>query len=451
MPLKIIIIGAGEVGFHIARRLSSENKDVVVLDRSAQALRRVIENLDVKTIEGSGSSPSVLRDAGIAGTDILLAVTDSDETNFIACTVAHALHPGLIKLARIRNEEYVSFLEDILGIGKVINPEDEVVKSVVQIMTVPGAVDVNEFADGRIKLIGVRVEEGPLIGLRLMDMRAAAQGLRFIIAAIVRKEQLIIPSGTDSVQQGDLVYFVCEDERLYDVLALLGMQARPAREVLVIGGGNIGLKIARTLEGKGYHVKLVDRDPERCAVLAQQLEKTLVLQGDGTDQDLLEEENIRHMDVVVTVTGDEETNILCSLLAKSLGAGRTITRINKFAYFPLVAAIGIEHTVSPRQSAVNSILRYMRRGKVLTSAAIKGEEAEALEAIALEHSDVAGKSLAELKLPKGALVLSIQREGAIIFPGGDTVIEPQDRILILSTRKNIERVERALMVKLEYF
>lgn len=454
--LKVIIVGAGEVGFNIAKRLAMENKEVVVVDRNASALRRIVEVLDVQTVEGSGSSPKVLDAAGIRKADVLLAVTDSDEINIIACIFAKTLAPDIIKLARIRNDEYREYGEqmimDILNVDMVINPDVEAVKTIEQLISLPDAEEVNEFADGRIKLIGLRTSESPLIGRRLMNLREAVGEIPLIVAAIIRDDTLIIPSGDDVIMTGDLVYFVCRERDIQAVMSHFGSETKPVRNVLIIGGGDIGLRLAQILERKGgLHVKIIERDEERCDHLAQALHKTVVLCGDGTDQDLLLEENVKGMDVVISVTGDEENNILTSLLAKNLGAPKAITRIDKGAYFPLVRAIGIENTVSPRLSAVHTILRFMRRGKVLSTTSIQGDQAEALEAIAQENSDIAGKALKDLNLPRGSLVLSIQRGEEVVFPTGDSVIHPQDRILILSTRKHLEAVEKALTVKLEYF
>ena len=454
--LKVIIVGAGEVGFNIAKRLAMENKEVVVVDRNAAALRRIVEVLDVQTVEGSGSSPKILDLAGISKADVLLAVTDSDEINIIACIFAKTLAPDIIKLARIRNDEYREYGEqmimDILNVDMVINPDVEAVKTIEQLISLPDAEEVNEFADGRIKLIGLRTRESPLIGRRLMNLREAVGEIPLIVAAIIRDEKLIIPSGDDIVMTGDLVYFVCRERDIHEVMAHFGAETKPVRNVLIIGGGDIGMRLAQVLERRGgMHVKIIERDEQRCDHLAQILHKVVVLCGDGTDQDLLLEENVRGMDVVISVTGDEENNILTSLLAKNLGAAKAITRIDKGAYFPLVRAIGIENTVSPRLSAVHTILRFMRRGKVLSTTSIQGDQAEALEAIVQENSDIAGKALKDLNLPRGSLVLSIQRGEEVVFPTGDSVIRPQDRILILSTRKHLEAVEKALTVKLEYF
>ncbi len=447
-----VIIGAGEVGFHIAKRLAGENKQVVVVDRNPDALRRLTEYMDVQTVHGSGSSPMVLDQAGASDADMILAVTDSDEINLIACFFSNVLNPKATKLARIRNEEYTLYRDALssLNMGMVINPEVEVIKTIDRLLTSPGVQDYNEFAKGKIKMVSVRLNEGPLLNTRLMDLKSKVGNVTFIVAAIVRDEKLIIPTGQDVVKPCDLVYFACEDKDFTSVLHTFGCGAKPIRDVMVIGGGKIGQRFAHLCERRGYHTKLVDPDKQRCEELAEKLSKTIVLHGDGTDKDFLIEENVHHMDVVVSLTGDEETNILSSLLAKNLGAKRTITRINKVAYQPLVRAIGIEHSVSPRISAVNSILHFVRRGKVLSTVTIKNDEAEVLEAIAQEKSDIVSSPVKNLDFPKGALLLAVIRGNEVIIPTGDTVVQPQDRILIISTRQTISKVEQALTVKLEH-
>lgn len=454
--MKIIIVGAGEVGFHIASRLSLENKDVVVVEKDADALRRVFENLDVQKVQGCGSSPAILEQAGIQEADILLAVTDSDEINLVASLFANMLSPATFKLARIRSEEYLKYQDALskepYGIDVMINPEDEAVKMVERLLQVPGAVDVGEFANGRIKLIGVRLEaDCPVAGTKLVDLEKKTDNKNILVVAIIRNEKLIIPSGEDQLLAGDLIYFVSEEKELKEALKIFGKRAEPFKKVLLVGGGNLGLKLAKALEGYSIHAKLIEKDHNRCNKLAEVLDKVVVLQGDGSDQGLLQEENVQDMDVVATLTGDEETNILTSLLAKRMGAHKTVTRINKLSYFPLVSAIGLDHIVSSRLAAVNSILQYVRRGKVLSAMALKGEEAEALEAVALETSDIVGKPLEQIPFPKGALVVAIIRGDEVIIPTGDSVILPQDRIIIFSTLQSIPQVEKALMVKLEYF
>ena len=454
--MKFVVIGAGEVGFHIARRLALENQDVVVVDNNAEALRRVVEGMDVQTVQGGGSSPVILEQAGIKGAEILLAVTDSDETNLVACFFANMLSPTTIKLARIRSEDYILYedalRQDPYRIDVVINPEAEAVKAVVRLLRVPGAVDVGEFADGRIKLIGVRLDaDSSVAGTKLVDFRQKTGKKKILVAAIIRSEKLIIPSGEDQILGGDLVYFVSEEKEVKAALKIFGKRAEPFNRVLLVGGGNLGLKSAKALEGLSIHTKLIEKDPDRCRELAEQLDKVVVLQGDGSAEELLQEENIQDMDVVITLTGNEETNILASLLAKRMGAHKTVTRISKFGYFPLVSAIGLEHIISPRLAAVNTILQHIRRGKVLSAMALKGEEGEALEAVAMETSDIVGKPLRQLHFPKGALIVAIIRADEVIIPTGDSVILPQDRIIIFSTRQAIPKVEKALTVKLEYF
>jgi trk system potassium uptake protein TrkA len=454
--VKIVIVGAGEVGFHIASRLALEHKDVVVVDNNAGALRRVQEALDVQAIQGCGSSPAILEEIGLRGADILLAVTDSDETNLVACLFASLLSPATIKLARIRGADYLQYenvlKDDPYRIDVIINPEDEAVKGVERLLKVPGAVDVGEFADGRIKLIGVRLDsDSPVVDTRLVDLHEKTGDKKILIAAIVRDERLIIPSGKDELLAGDIVYFVSEKDELKLALKIFGKKAEPLNRVLLIGGGNLGLKLAKALEALSVHTKLIEKDPERCRELAQLLDKVVVLHGDGSEQRLLEEENIRDMNVVATLTGDEETNVLTSLLAKRMGAQKTVTRISRFSYFPLVSAIGLDHVVSSRLAAINTILQYVRRGKVLSAMTLKGEEAEVLEAVAMETSDIVGKPIKKIRFPKGALVIAIIREKEVIIPTGDSVIQPKDRIVILSRRQGIPQVEKALMVKLEYF
>jgi trk system potassium uptake protein TrkA len=345
--LKIVIVGAGEVGYHIASRLALENKDVVVIDKDPVAVRRIAESIDVQTLTGSGSNPSILEEAGIKEAEILLAVTDSDEANLVACLVANFLSPGTKKLARIRDagfdHYYDTFREQAPHIETVINPEIEVVKTIRRLMHVPGAIDVGEFADGRIKFVGIQLAPNTrLAGARLSELPDLLDDRRILIAAIVREEEVIIPSGRDRLQPDDLIYFICEDNQLMDTLSVFDKHAEPVKRVMIIGGGRIGYRLANQLEEQSIYCKIIEKQADRCAELADQLNKTIVLHGDGSDQGLLNEENIGEMDVVVTLTDDEETNILSSLLARRLGAGKAITRISKFSYYPLMTAIGIE-------------------------------------------------------------------------------------------------------------
>ena len=453
--MKIVIVGAGEVGFHIASRLAMEDKEVVVIDYDPEALKRLSESIDVQTVAGSGSSPAILEEAGIREAEIMLAVTDSDEVNLVACLMADTLSPTTKKLARLRGADFDryhdTFKVNAPHIDTVINPDIEVVRTIERLMSVPGAVDVGEFADGRIKFVGVYLEPGSrLAGVRLSDLPTVLKEDRPLIAALVRDDQLIIPRGDNHLRDGDLVYFISEEKSLFKHLSIFDKHATPVKRVLIVGGGRIGYRLAKQLEDKSIACKIIEKRATQCDFLAERLARTVVLHGDGSDQSLLVEENIHDIDLVVTLTGDEETNILTSLLAKRLGARKTITQINKFSYFSLMSTIGIEQVVSTRLSAINTILQHIRRGKVLSAISIKGEEGEVMEALALPTSDIVSKPLKKIAFPKGSMVAGIIRKEAIIIPGGDSVIEPEDRIVIFATRKAIPGVEKILAVKLEY-
>ncbi len=453
--MKIVIVGAGEVGFHIASRLALENKDVVVIDPKPEALKLLSESIDVQTINASGSSPLVLAEAGIQAAEILLAVTDSDEVNLVACLVADTLSPATKKLARLRGADFDPYHDTFKAsaphIDTVINPDIEVVRTIERLMSVPGAADVGEFADGRIKFVGVYLDpDSRLAGVRLADLPTVLKEDRPLIAAVVRDDQLIIPKGDNHLRAGDLVYFISEEKNLFKHLSIFDKHATPIKRVLIVGGGRIGYRLAKQLEDKSISCKVIEKRASQCDYLADRLERTVVLHGDGSDQSLLVEENIHDIDLVVTLTGDEETNIITSLLVKRLGARKTITQINKFSYFSLMSTIGIEQVVSPRLSAINTILQHIRRGKVLSAISIKGEEGEVMEALALPTSDIVSKPLKKIAFPKGSMVAGIIRKETIIIPGGDSVIEPEDRIIIFATRKAIPGVEKILAVKLEY-
>ena len=443
--LKIVIVGAGEVGFHIAQRLSEEQKQVVVIDQNPDKLRRIEDSMDVQTVLGSGSIPSVLKDAGAGDAAIFLAVTDSDETNIVACLFANAIAPKAVKLARIRTEEYTAYPQ-LLGSGSLqismlINPEQEIVRSIERLLTLPGAVEYGQLADGFIRMVGMRVEGGPLIDQPLTRFREIVRDDGIMVGAIARGQKLIVPSGSDAIKMGDTVYFAYKPTSQRALLRALHKTRGSLGTACIVGGGNIGLRLARLFENKGVDTKLIDISEDRCEYLADQLQGTLVLHGDGTDKSLLQEEHIDQMDAFIAVTGDEESNILSCLLAKSLGVKETVARVNKAAYLPLVEAIGIAHSVSPRLSAVNSILQYIRQGKVLSSVSVGGDAAEMLEALVDEESLIAGKRVYELGLPKGILLLGVIRGGEAFIPSGQTVIQPQDRIVLLSLREKMSKLE----------
>ncbi|MFH2059513.1 MAG: Trk system potassium transporter TrkA [Pseudomonadota bacterium] len=454
--MKIIIVGAGEVGYNIASRLSSENKHVVVIDKDLDAIRRITQDLDVQAINASGSNPKILIEAGIKETDILLAVTNSDETNLVACLMTNLISPTTRKLARIRNTDYDpyqdQFKQENPHIDTLINPETEVVKTIRRLIDVPGAVDVGNFADGQVKYVGFRLDKtSPLSGMKLADFSTHFQDERPLIAAIIRKNEVIVPRGDNHLIGNDLVYLVCHTEKLAKMLELFGKKSEPCQRVLIVGGGRIGQKLAQLLETDKIKTKIVESDLERCQYLSEHLNKTVVLHGDGSDQKLFFEENVGHSDVVVSVTDDDETNILVTLLAKNLGVENTITRIGKSSYYPLLNSIGIDKIISPRLSAVSSILQDIRKGKVLSDISIFGERGEFIEAIALETSDITDKPLRKISFPKGALLVCIIRNGEIIIPAGDSVVKAGDRIIMFAIKQAVKKLEKLLTVKLDFF
>ena len=445
MEQKIVIVGAGEVGYHIARRLAEEHRQVVVIDLNLDRLRTLEDEMDVQTMVGSGANPSVLKAVGMEDAAIFLAVTDSDETNIVACLFASAIAPEAIRLARIRTAEYAAYPEvfsgESLRISMLVNPEDEIVRSIERQLTLPGAVEYSQLADGSLRMVGMRIDKGPLVGESLRRFRELTGDDGIMVGAIDRKGKLIVPSGSDTIEEGDVVYFAYRPSSEKALLRVLRRKGGYPGSACIVGGGNIGLRLAKLLESRGVNVKLVERDEERCNVLVNALETTLVLHGDGTDMTLLQEENVGNMDAFIAVTGDEETNILSCLLARSLNIPETVVRVNKAAYLPLVERIGIGHSVSPRLSAVNSILQYIRQGKILSSVSVGGEAAEMLEALVAEDSILAGKSLQKLGLPQGILLLGITRGEDTFVPSGSTVILAGDRIVFLGLRGRMRFIE----------
>jgi trk system potassium uptake protein TrkA len=449
--MKIVIVGAGEIGFHFAEWLSFEKKEVVIIDINDEALKGVRDYLDVQTLFGSGSNPAILEEAGIEEADILLAVTGSDEVNLIACFFTNILSPSTHKVALIRNRDYAEYRGELaknINLSMVINPELEVVKSILRIISAPDVEEINDFMGGRLKMLGKHLTpESQLDGLKLMNLSDKIEKHKMIIAALIRDDRLIIPKGKDTLRAGDLVYFVCENKYLDEILKLFGPQSRGLKNILIVGGGNIGFALARELENTRYNVKLIEKDPKRCQIISAKLHRSIVLQGLATDQKFLEQENIGAMDMIIALTWDEEINILSCLLAKRLGAKKTIARVNKFSYIPLVHSIGIDHIVSPRLSAINSIFPYIHRGQVISMVSIRGKEAEVLEAIAMPNSEIVGVPLKSLKFLKEALILYILRGEKFLIPAGDTVVNPDDRIIILSKGENVPFIEQALMLK----
>ena len=454
--MNFIIVGAGEVGYHLASRLSQEKMDVVVIEKDKEKVKRVIDTLDVQTIHGSGSSVEILKQAGVEDADMLIAVTNSDEVNMISCLVASAQSKVPMKIARIRNPEYAQDVgilgEKHLNIDLAINPELEMVRTISRLVEIPDATDVVEFAEGRVRITGIKVDpHSYVIGKKLQNLDKENEKHDIIIAAIFRDEKVIIPRGEDIIQENDLVYAVTEANKILTITNYFKEKERRAQRVMILGGGEIAIELAQRFEKRNIKTKIIEHNEQRCLEIAEKLEKTIVLRGDGTDRELLEEENIKDVDVFITISESEQTNILVSLLAKRLGAKKVISLINNLSYTSLVSNIGVDVVISPHLSAISRILQFIRKGKVLSVASFHKENAEAIEIVALETSDLVNKPLRDIKFPRGAIIGAVARGKEIIIPTGDTLILPDDRVIIFTLTSAIPSVEKTLTVKLDYW
>jgi trk system potassium uptake protein TrkA len=454
--MSIIIIGAGEVGYHLAYRLSQEKKDVVIIDRDLDKIRRVQNTLDVQAIHGSGGSLSLLRQAGISEASMVIAVTNSDEVNMISCLVAGVQDRIPKKIARVRDPDYSSlfplFDKEHLDIDLVINPDHEVVGMILKLMEVPGAIEVVDFADGKVRMVGLPLLlESPMAGKTLAEISRMYPQSGIIIVAVQKGDRVFIPKGKDVIAANDLLFMVMARDKMREALESSGHKRPSIKRVMILGGTLIGQDLARNLEERDIQVKIVEQNENRCLEIAEKCNRAVVLRGDATYQDILLEENVSQMDTFIAVTEDEETNVMISLLAKKMGVRRVITLVNKVGYSPLVHSIGIDVVVSPRLAAVNKIMQFLRRGKILSISSLPEENAEAFEAVALETSDIVGRPLREMEFHKDAIVGAIVRDGGVIIPNGSTVIQPGDRVMIFALSSAIKEVEKALTVKLEYW
>lgn len=453
----VIIVGAGDVGFSLAKKLVSEKKDVLVIDIDERKVRHVSDDINCQAVLGSGSDPALLKEVGIEKAEMIIAVTDSDEVNLVACTVAGLQSDVPIKIARVRQESFSDpdlqklFNIDKLGIDLIINPERQAADEILNILTMPGAVEILKFLNNKVELIGARVtEKCSLLGIPFEELDTLKLELRILVAAIYRKQQMLIPKGSDVLKEGDLIYYVADPEKVPKIMEYLGHRGGSVKRVMIDGGGPIGLALAKSLENDGVSVKIIENDPLRCSFLIRSLDKSVVLNGPATDQDLLQQENIKNMDAFVAVTDDDENNILSTLLAKRLGVPWAVTLTNQAAYVPIVTTIGIDVVVNPRLLAAGAILQYIRKGKVISVASLR-DEVELIEVEALESSEIVDKKVSEVPWPEGTLALAIQRGDEIIIPMGDTDIHPHDKLLLFAARDSVSKLEKLLTVKLEYF
>lgn len=441
---KIIISGAGEVGFHLAKWLSEENQEVTIIDLDNEKLTRIKDQIDVQTIQGSSISAQVLKEAGAENTDILISVTDSDETNMITSLVGSGHFNIPSKVARIRNQEFLNdkliLGPNYLNIDLVISPEKEVADHILKIMQIPGAIDVISFENDRILLIGYKInEKSPLLNMSLKNIKQ-----KVLIISIVRDDKVIIPKGHDVILNNDKIFILTKREELSQIQSLLKKE-ESIKRIMIIGASQISFNLAQSLENKGIEVKLVDSQKIKCYEMSEKLNKTIILHGDPTDINLLKEENIQDIDVFVGASNDEGVNLLSSLLAKRFGVKKTIAIVNNYSYIPVSSSIGIDVVLSPKLIAASRILHFVREG-VLTIKTLSDIKAEAFEIIAKPDWDIINKPLSTIKFPQETLIGAIIRNEEIIIPTGKDFIYPNDRVIIFALVKALKKIEKILKV-----
>lgn len=462
--MKIIILGAGQVGASVAENLVSEANDITLVDTSAEYLASLRDRLELRTVCGNAASPSVLKDAGADDADLLIAVTQSDQTNLCACRIAKALFNLPTRIARLRSTDYVDYpelLEDHnFAVDFSICPEQVVTDYIKRLIAFPEALQVVEFADGVVSLICVRAfEGGPLVGHPLKALPFHLPNVDARIAAIYRDGEPIIPEGDTVIMPGDEVFCLAATVHIRQVMGELRRGDRPMRRIMIAGGGNIGFRLARRIE-RDYHVKILEANRDRAEMLATQLDKALVLRGDATDEKLLESEGIDETDLFVALTNDEEDNIMSASLAKRMGARRTLALINRKSYVDLVQGGPIDIAISPAHTSIGTLLAHVRRGDVVAVHSLRRGAAEALEIIAHgspKDSKVVGRAVEDVPLPEGAtigaLVRDVKRDDGkvirreVIVPHHDTVIREDDHVIVFCTHKKLVRkVEKLFQV-----
>jgi len=449
--MKILILGAGQVGRTAAYQLSREEaNEVTVVDINEEVLRALQDRIDIRTVAGNGAYPTVLETAGAAEADIIVALTESDEVNMTACQVAYTLFRTPTRIARIRSSEYTSrpelFSEEALAVDVFISPEQLVTEYIERLISYPGTLQVLDFAEGKVRLVGVRARKGGLaVGRRLSELRGHVPGVELRVLAIYRSGRMIRPDGDSLIEDGDELYFLAARDSIRRVMAEMRKKENEVRRVVIAGGGNIGLRLAKALE-RSQQVKLIERDAPRARRVSELLEHTIVLNGDAADEELLVEENIDSTDVFAAVTNSEEANILSAMLAKRLGAHKVIALINKPSYADLVESGSIDVAISPQTITIGSLLAHVRRGHVVKVHSLRRGAAEALEAIAhgtSTSSRVVDRRVEEIPLPEGASIGALVRGEEVIMAHHDTIVSADDHVIVyLSDRRHVEAVER---------
>ncbi|MFU2059073.1 Trk system potassium transporter TrkA [Avibacterium volantium] len=449
--MKIIILGAGQVGTTLAENLVSEDNDITLVDNQADRLLALQDKHDLRVVNGVASSPKVLREAGAADADLVVAVTNSDETNMIACQVAYTLFNTPTKIARIRSADYLReknklFQPDVIPIDHIISPEKLVTDEIVRLIDYPGALQVSHFANGRISIVVVKAYYGgPLVGYALSALKEHLPHIDCRVVSILRQDKVIRPQGSTIIEAGDEVTFICDTIHIKAIMSELQRLEKPYKRIMIIGGGNIGSGVAKRLEEQ-CSVKLIERNPERATALAERLSKTLVFCGDASDQSLLFEEHIENIDVFLSLTSDDEANIMSALLAKRLGAKKAMVLIQRMAYINLLQGGTLDIVVSPQQATISALLGHIRKGDVGSVVSLRHGIAEALEIVVhgeAESSNVIGRQVSEIRLPPGVILGAVLRGEEVMVARKSLVIEEDDRIVVyVSDKKYIPDVEK---------
>jgi len=456
--MKIIILGAGQVGASVAANLCSEANDITVVDRDPAILQALQDRLDLRAVVGHASHPEILAQAGAQDADMIIAVTNSDETNMIACQVAYTLFRTPTKIARIRAPQYLQttelFAQEALPIDVLISPEQEVTEYIQRLIEFPGALQVLDFANGKVQLVAARAfYGGPLVGHKLKELPEQLPGVETRVVAIYRRHEPIIPNGDTVIETGDDVFFVAAPNHIRAVMSEFQRLASPNKRIIIAGGGNIGTRLAIALEKK-CHIKIIENNPDRAVQISEVLKHGYVLLGDAADEDLLIEENIEQTDVFCALTNADEANIISSMLAKRLGARTVMALINRAAYVDLVQSDIIDIAISPQQTTIGSLLAHVRRGDVVKVHALRRGAAEAIEAIAhgdRNSSQVVGRKLEDIELPPGTTIGAIVRGDNVIMAHHDTGIEAEDHIIMIVTNKrHVRDVERLFQVSVTF-
>lgn len=441
--MKAIIIGAGKVGYNIAQMLSLEGNDVIVIDIDESRLKIVDEHLDVQTLCGNGSSADVLKEADVKHADLLVAVTERDELNIVSCVLGKSFGTART-IARVRNPEYVcldqSIARNAMGIDLMINPEKVTANEIAKLVNTAEARNVEYYADGKVQLLELKVlDKAPIAGKVLKDLDSSHP---FLIVAILRESKMIIPRGNDRIMIGDIIFVLAETKEMVDVEKFLGQRRTKVENVVILGGSRIGYYLARQLEEKRIAVKIIEKDLEICKSIAQKLNSSLVIHGDGADLQLLEDENVGTTDLFVALTGDDKLNLLASLLAKHLGVKKTIAQIRRSDYTPLVEKIGIDRAISPRLLTAGAILRFLRKGQIISITLISDARAQITELIVPKEFKHAGQGLMDIKFPHGAIIGALVRGNKVIVPSGKDALLPEDRVIVFALPNAIHKVEQ---------